>query len=118
MASIDRTAYPRLDKQLSTPELEALFAITENQARLVRLSTNGDSPRLTFLVLLKTRQHLGYFPNLLELPDQIIQFLAVSFGLPQTTPLLDAKIKKKTLFSYRAQIRSHVGGTAYGDAGN
>lgn len=53
MASIDRTAYPRLDKRLSTSELEERFAITAKQARLVRLSTNGDSPRLTFLVLLK-----------------------------------------------------------------
>ena len=118
MASIDRTAYPRLGKRLSTSELEEQYAITDKEARLVRLSTNGDSPRLTFLVLLKTRQHLGYFPNLLELPDQIVQFLADSFGFLQTTPLLDAEIKKKTLFSYRALIRSHVGGTAYGDDGD
>ena len=113
MASIDRTAYPRLGKRLSASELEAQYAITEEEARLVRLATNGDSPRLTFLVLLKTRQHLGYFPTLLELPDQIVRFLADSFGLPQTTPLLDAEIKKKTLSRYRTVIRSHLGGTAY-----
>ena len=111
MASIDRTAYPRLGKQLSESELETLYAITDEEARLVRRATNGDSPRLTFLTLLKTRQHLGYFPALREVPDQIIRFLADSFGLSQSTPLLDAEIKKKTLFRYRAVIRSHLGGT-------
>ncbi len=52
MASIDRTAYPQLGKRLSASELEEQYAISEKQARLVRLSTNGDSPRLAFLVLL------------------------------------------------------------------
>ncbi len=41
MASIDRTAYPRLGKRLSASELEAQYAITEEEARLVRLATNG-----------------------------------------------------------------------------
>jgi hypothetical protein len=118
MASIDRTAYPQLGKRLSASELEAQYAITDEEARLVRLATNGDSPRLTFLALLKTRQHLGYFPTLLELPDQIVRFLADSFGLPQTMPLLDAEIKKKTLSRYRTVIRSHLGGTVYGDDGD
>lgn len=118
MASIDRTAYPRLGKRLSAAELEAQYAMTDEEACLVRLATNGDSPRLTFLALLKTRQHLGYFPALLELPDQIVRFLADSFGLPQTTPLLDAELKKKTLFRYRTVIRSHLGATVYGDDGD
>ncbi|MGF1615477.1 MAG: DUF4158 domain-containing protein [Gammaproteobacteria bacterium] len=118
MASIDRTAYPRLGKRLSASELEAQYAITDEESRLVRLMTNGDSPRLTCLTLLKTRQHLGYFPALLEVPDQIVRFLTDSFGLPQTTPLLDADIKKKTLFRYRAVIRSHLGSTVYGDDGD
>jgi TnpA family transposase len=118
MASIERTAYPRLGKQLSAAELEMHYAITDEEARLVRLATNGDSPRLTFLALLKTRQHLGYFPALLEVPDQIVRFLADRFGLPQTTPLLKIEIKKKTLFRYRAVIRSHLGSNAYGDDGD
>ncbi|MDX2343191.1 MAG: DUF4158 domain-containing protein, partial [Acidimicrobiia bacterium] len=117
MASIDRTAYPRLGKQLSTSELETLYAITDEEARLVRRATNGDSPRLTFLTLLKTRQYLGYFPALREVPDQVIRFIADSFDLLQSTPLLDAEIKKKTLFRYRAVIRSHLGGTIYPDDG-
>jgi len=118
MTSIERTAYPRLGKQLSASELETYDAITDEEARLARLEANGDGPRLTFLTLLRTRQHLGYFPALREVPAQIIQFLADAFGLPRTTPLLDADIKKKTLFRYRKVIRSHLGCAVYADDGD
>ncbi len=117
MASIDRTAYPRLNKRLSAAELETRYALTDDDERLVRLATNGDSPRLTFLAMLKTRQHLGYFPSLPEMPAQIVRFLAGAFGLPHSTPLLDADIKTKTLFRYRSVIRAHLGSTVYGNDG-
>jgi TnpA family transposase len=117
MASVDRTAYPRIGKHLSASELNAQYAIDDEETRLVRVSTNGDCQRLTFLVMLKSRQHLGYFPALLDVPDQIVGFLADSFGIPQTTPLLDADIKKKTLSRYRTVIRSHLGADTYSDAG-
>ncbi len=117
MASIDRTAYPRLGKQMSASELDTHFAITEEESRLARVSTNGDSPRLTFLVLLKTRQYLGYFPSLSESPDQVVKFVAESFGLPRATPLLDSEAKK-TLFRHRSAIRTYLGGTVYSDGGD
>jgi len=72
MASIERTAYPRLGKRLSASELKTHYSITDVKARL------------TFLAMLKTRQHLGYFPALLEVPAQIVRFLADAFGLRQT----------------------------------
>jgi hypothetical protein len=65
--------------------------------------------------MLKTRQRLGYFPALPEVPAQIVRFLADALGLPTPTLLLDAEIKKKTLFRYRSIIRSHLGSTVYGD---
>ena len=65
---------------LSASELEAQYAVTDEEARLVRLATNGESPRLTFLTMLKTRRHLGYFLALPEVPDQIVRFLGDVFG--------------------------------------
>jgi TnpA family transposase len=115
MASINRTAYPRLNPRMSAAELESQYALADDEERLVRRATNGDSPRLTFLTMLKTRQRLGYFPVLPEVPAQIVRFLADALGLPPPTPLLDAEIKKKTLFRYRSVIRSHLGSTVYGD---
>ncbi len=113
MASIERTAYPRLGKSLSESELEAQYVISDEEEQLTRQATNGYSPRLTFLVLVKTRQQLGYFPTLPDVPEQIIRFLAEGFDLPPATRLLNADIKKKTLSRYRAVIRSHLGGVSY-----
>ncbi len=118
MASIERTAYPRFGKRLSVSELEMHYALTDEEARLARLETNGDSPRLTFLTMLKMRQHLGYFPALREVQEQIVTFLADAFGLPKTTLLLNVDIKKKTLFRYRKVIRSHLGCTVYIEDGD
>ena len=64
MASLDRTAYPRLPKQLSDEELEVQFGPTDEESALTFKESIGDSARLTFLVMLKTRQQLGYFPLL------------------------------------------------------
>ncbi len=117
MASIDRTAYPRLRKPLSNEELEVPFGPTDEENALTFKETFGDSARLTFLVLLKTRQQLGYFPLLGEVPKPIIVFLADALNLPPDTALLDARVKTKTLFRYRGLIRAHLGVRVYGEAG-
>ena len=117
MASIDRTAYPRLPKQLSDEELETQYGPTDEETALTLEESLGASARLTFLVMLKTRQQLGYFPLLGEVPEQIIAFLAAALRLPSDTALLDARVKTKTLFRYRGLIRAHLGVRAYGDAG-
>ena len=95
MASIDRTAYPRLPKQLSDEELEAQYGPTDEESALTFKETIGASARLTFLVMLKTRQQLGYFPLLGEVPERIIVFLADALSLPPDTALLDARAKTR-----------------------
>jgi hypothetical protein len=117
MASIECTAYPRQREQLSDEELEVQFGPTDEESALTFKETIGDSARLTFLVMLKTRQQLGYSPLLGEVPKQIIAFLADALGLPPDTALLDARVKTKTLFRYRGLIRAHLGVRAYGAAG-
>jgi len=117
MASLNRTAYPRLPKQLSDEELEAQYGPTEEETALTFKETIGDSARLTFLVMLKTRQQLGYFPLLGDVPEQITVFLAAALSLPLDPALLNARVKTKTLFRYRSLIRTHLGTSAYGDAG-
>ena len=117
MAAIDRTAYPRLSRRLSIDELDAQYGTTSEETTLTRKEAIGDSPRLTFLVMLKTRQQLGYFPLLGEVPEKTVNFLVDALGLPTGTALLDARVKTKTLFRYRALIRSHVQARVYSDAG-
>jgi len=93
------------------------FGPTDEESALTFKETIGDSARLTFLVMLKTRQQLGYFPLLGEVPKQIVVFLADALSLPPDTALLDARVKTKTLFRYRGLIRAHLGVRAYGEAG-
>jgi len=58
MASIDRTAYPRFSHPLSDQELDARYGPTEEETVLTLDKSLGAGARLTFLVMLKTRQQL------------------------------------------------------------
>jgi len=117
MASIDRTAYPRLNRRPSADELEAQYGPTDEETALTRRETIGERSRLTFLAMLKTRQRLGYFPLLGEVQGPIVAFLVDAMDLPPGTALLDPRVKTKTLFRYHGLIRAHLGARVYGAAG-
>jgi hypothetical protein len=117
MASIDRTAYPRFSHQFSDRELDARYGPTEEETTLTLDKSLGASARLTFLVMLKTRQQLGYFPLLDEVPEQIVGFLRGALDFPADTGLLDARVKTKTLFRYRDLIRAYLGSRGFSDGG-
>ena len=107
MASIDRTAYPRFSHPLSDQELDARYGPTDEETALTLEKSLGAGARLTFLVMLKSRQQLGYFPLLDEVPKQIVGFLRDALDFPAFTALLDARVKTKTLFRYRDLIRAY-----------
>lgn len=117
MASIERTAYPRFSQQLSDRELDARFGPTVEEAELVLRHNDGDEERLTFLVMLKSRQELGYFPLLDEVPEQIVAFLRTALNLAASTGLIDGRIRSHTLSRQRHLIRVHLGVRRYGDDG-
>ncbi len=117
MASINRTAYPRFSHPFSDRELDALYGPTEEETMLTLGKSLGASARLTFLVMLKTRQQLGYFPLLDEVPEQIVGFLGGAIDVPADTVLLNARVKTKTLFRYRDLIRSYLGSRSFSDGG-
>ena len=117
MASIDRTAYPRFSHPLSDQELDARYGPTDEETALTLEKSLGAGARLTFLVMLKTRQQLGYFPLLDEVPKQIVGFLRDALDFPAFTALLDARVKTKTLFRYRDLIRAYLGSRAFSDGG-
>ncbi|WP_041446892.1 DUF4158 domain-containing protein [Thiocystis violascens] len=115
MASIDRTAYPRCSHQLSDQEMDARDGPTDEETTLTLAESLGASARLTFLVMLKTRQQLGYLPLLDEVPEQIVGFLRNALDVPIETALLDARVKTKTLFRYRGLTRTHLGNRRFGE---
>ncbi len=108
MASIERTAYPYFHNQLTEQELENCYELSDPERRFVQLNANGASQRLTLMVMLKTRQHLGYFPMLKHVPEQILDHLIKQFGFSLPPPLLDEDKLKKTLHRYRKAIRTYL----------
>jgi hypothetical protein len=89
MASIERTAYPRLGARLTDKELEADYALSEDAVAFVGRHTRGDVGRLSLAVLLKTRQRLGYFVALSDVPNQIRLHVANALGLAEQTELVE-----------------------------
>ncbi|CAK3721598.1 hypothetical protein VCRA2120E57_1510001 [Vibrio crassostreae] len=117
MVSIERTAYPRFYNQPSERELQAYYAITDIERNFVLHTANGNSGRLTLLVMLKTRQQLGYFPNLTDIPKVLTTYLTQIFKLPKDTTLNEVEQFKKTWVRYRLAIRSFLNCCLYADTG-
>lgn len=110
MASIERTAYPRLKKSFTDAELKNFYTPTEDEIYFVENRSNGDDPRLHLLVLLKTFQRLGYFPRIEDVPRQIIKFLrsALQFGR-DALPL----VSNRTLYKHQSAVSEFLDVTAF-----
>ncbi len=46
MASLERTAYPRIGNRLNDKELEAGYALSEQKCRFIRRHSRGDTGQL------------------------------------------------------------------------
>jgi hypothetical protein len=114
MASIERTAYPRFGKRMSAEELRDRYELSDAEHDFVSATANGGRQRLTLAALLKIRQQLGYFPDLKEVPGQIVQYLTGQLGFADRTQLLNETHLRTTLHRYRTAVREFLGSKAYG----
>ena len=78
MPSIEETAYPRLKSNPSLEALETLYTPTDDEIALAKQTARGDLPTVSFLVLLKTFQTVGYPMLLAQVPTPIIRRVAAS----------------------------------------
>lgn len=115
MASIERTAYPRLRSRLSDDERHARFTLTGEERDFVRANARGAEQRLTLALMLKTFRHLGYFPDLSEILEAVRDFVCRQLDLPLGTATLDGPQRKPTLFRYRQSVLGLLGWTVYGE---
>lgn len=76
MPTIQETAYPRLKNLVSVRDLTSVYTPTPNEVVLAKQSTRGGASHLSFLIMLKTFQRLGYFPPLNQVPAAIIEHIA------------------------------------------
>ena len=86
MPAIERTAYPRFERDPSASELARLHTPTREEAQLARRATRGEGQPLAFLVVLKSFRRLGYFPKPEEVPEAVVSHLRSRLGLPEEVP--------------------------------
>ena len=115
MASIERTAYPRLQPFLSQEELETLYHPSLMEMEFVKTKARGNVQRLTLLTLLKCHQHLGYMPELNVKTSQISDYLRVRLDLSKDTVV--AKEVGRSVYRYYRVIRSYLGIKRYPEGG-
>ncbi len=105
MTSIERTAYPRFSRAPSVKELRELYTPTPHDIAFVTTRARGDGPQFALMILLKTFQRLGYFPNPQEIPGAVISHIRAVMKFPDN---LVPDIVSRTLYRYHAAIRTHL----------
>jgi hypothetical protein len=108
MTAIDRTAYPRFKSSLTTKELNQFYTPTAEEIALARANARGQRPLLSFLVLLKAFQRLGYFPNLREVPRAIKNHIRDCLVLPADQSELPTRYPPRSLYRYHTAIRHYL----------
>ena len=92
MPTVHDTAYPRLKNSISRRELTDLYTPTQAELELAARAAKSETAKLSFLVLLKTFQRLGYFIILGEVPRCIVEHIGHDRGMlivPETTAEYD-----------------------------
>ncbi len=113
MALIERTAYPRFVRNVSTSELTRLYTPTLHEIDLAKRTTRGgDGLQLAFLLMLKSFQRLGYFPNPEDVPEAIVTHLRSQLGLADDTP---ATSPPRSRQRHRDSIREYLGVEPFAD---
>ena len=79
MASIERTAYPRLKSNMSQKELMNRYTASIDEINHIHSVVRGNSSKISYLVLLKCFQNLGYFPSINEVPFTVIKHINPTF---------------------------------------
>ena len=116
MAMIERTAYPRFKLKLTASELKEFYTPTPVEIELAHKNALGPRPVLSFLILLKSFQRLGYFPNLKQVPLDIKEHLQNCIGVSdEQSATLAVTQRSKSLYRYHQTIRTYLDVKTYDD---
>ena len=112
MASRERTAYPRFKPVIADRDLYNLYTPTDDDLQFLKQATTQEPVlRLNVMLLLKTFQSLGYFPDLDDIPNAIIQHIRMTLKIPQdVTP---GYPNDRTLYRHYEAIRAHLNVRAF-----
>jgi len=111
MPSVERTADPRFNRNLTAQELSRFFTPTEEELALARAEARGERHQLCFLTLLKCFQRLHDFPVLGQIPAAVVEQIREHARIPKET-LLEYELPK-TFYRHCRAIREYLGVHAY-----
>jgi len=111
VATIERTAYPRFKKNISSKELVEIYTPNHEEIEVAYRIAKGEVQILNFILMLKSFQRLGYFPKIDEIPIEIAKHLTSKLNI---TLDIDLSLPNRTLYRYNSSIREYLNVTEYG----
>ena len=105
MASIERTAYPRLKQNLTKTELRDFYTPTSQEIEFVRQTARKEDTQLHLLVHLKLFGQLGYFLNIEDVPELLISHLRSAL---QLSPPIIPVVMQRTLYRHHNFVREFL----------
>ena len=105
MTAINRTAYPYFKPIPSLEELAELYTPTAAELALAHSKVRLAPSRLSFLVLLKSFQRLGYFPHPEVIPDAIITHIRSFLNLEDS---ISAIAPEASRYRYYRLVRQYL----------
>lgn len=105
MASIERTAYPRLKQNLTKSELRDFYMPNSEEIEFVRQTARKEDTQLHLLVHLKLFGQLGYFPNIEDVPESLINHLRSAL---QLSPKIIPVVIQRTLYRHHNFVRDFL----------
>lgn len=106
MASIERTAYPKLTSNISQKELEEKYTPLTNEISHIHSVARGEIAVLGYIILLKCFQNIGYFPIIDEIPNAIIKHIKKCMNIDYQSDIIYKHTR--TLYSHHKSIRQFL----------
>jgi len=111
LATIERTAYPRLKKNISLKELVEIYTPNHEEIEVAHKVAKGEVQILNFILMLKSFQRLGYFPQIDEIPMEIVRHLSSKLNIISD---IDLSLPERTRYRYKISIRGYLNVTEFG----
>jgi hypothetical protein len=107
MASIERTAYPKLKINISQKELNKNYNLLLPEIEHAYSSVKSEDFVISYLTHLKCFQNLGYFPSEDEIPNVIVKHITNQLNVKKTIDNIKYK-RKGTLYKHHVLIRKYL----------
>src|ERR1017187_652218 len=108
MASIERTAYPRFPRVLTTLDLQRFFSPEPQELEWAASPARGTTQRLALMVQLKCFQYLHHFAAVDQIPPEVVEHIAACMGMAPQREITYPKAHR-SLYRHHEAVRELLG---------